>query len=187
MESEQLKSSGAFPDRVQLSLDPGSNQMGVAIFDTEGKFLRSTTLRGSAKAVAARRLNAIGVQFEAFMQEFFSETIIVNTVMELLPPSQITPSLPISPGAIVSRWNNCSRLLPKSAIPVNVWKSVAKQLGCTMSDPKGVKIFKQIPWSYPQPKTHDEADAIMIFLAHSWEVKGLVWLAPDLRVRRMKR
>lgn len=172
---------------MQLSIDPGSTQMGISIFDLEGKFLASETLKADSRMVAARRLNMIHEQFEAFMAQYFPGTLIVNTTLELLPPSQITPSLPISPGAIISAWNNCSRLLPKNAVPVNTWKSVAKQLGCTMSDPKGVKIFEQIPWQFTKPKTHDEADSIIIFLAFCWEVKGLCWLGPDLRVRRMKR
>lgn len=184
IQSEQL---GAHNKYIQLSIDPGSTNMGVAFWDMEGHYLSSTAFRTDPNQSAAQRLYSIRQQFCMTFDMLYPDKIISNTVMELLPPSQICPSLPISPGIIIAHERNISRLLPISAVPVNTWKSVAKQLGYPKNDPKGVDIFKNIPWDYPMPKTEDEADAIIIMLAFFWEQRGLVWLGPDLRVRRMKR
>jgi hypothetical protein len=161
--------------------------MGVAFFDPDGKFITSTTLRANGKDPAARRLTTIRQEFEAFFAENFGDTYITVTVMEHLPPSQTTPSLPISAGCVVSIFRNVSRLTPECAIYVGSWKSVAKQLGCDMRDPKGLPAFKQIPWEFQMPKTEDEADAIFMYLTYSWEHHGYAWLGPNLKVKKVSK
>ena len=184
MQRKQLKPSGGV-QTLHMSIDPGSYKMGVAFFDPDGKFICSTLLKAREKDPAARRLSTIRQKFDAYFAETFGDAYITITVMEHLPPSQITPSLPISAGSIVSMHRNVSRLTPECAIGVGSWKSVAKQLGCTMRDPKGLPAFNQIPWEFQKPGCEDEADAVFIYLAYSWNHHGFAWLGPNLKVKKV--
>lgn len=159
--------------------------MGVAAFDTDGKFLCSQLLKANSKDPAAKRLLTIRQKYEQWITITFGDVYITTTIIEHLPPSQLTASLPISAGAIVSSVRNMSRLTPECSIGTQAWKSVAKQLGCTMRDPKGTIMFKQIPWEFKIPPTEDEADATMMYLAYTFNQKGFAWLGPTLRVKRI--
>lgn len=183
MELEQSMVNGK--KWVHLSIDPGSNKMGLAVFSTAGKLLGTFTATAT-KGAAAQRLLQIREEFYRWFNMFYPDVYIAATIMEHLPPSQKTPSLPISPGCVVAFERNFSPLKPECAVPTNTWKSVMRQLGCNAPDPKGTGIFKSIShWGFEFPKTPDEADAIAIYLAYLWETRGYCWLAPDLRVRRI--
>ncbi len=185
LRNQLQQNSGAFS--IHLSIDPGSHKMGVAAFDREGKYLCSVLLKANPKDPAARRLHTIRTKFESWFSEKFGDAYVTVTTLEHLPPNQITPSLPISAGCIVACQHNVSRLTPEVAICTNTWKSVAKQFGCNMRDPKGVMIFRQIPWEFPIPPTEDEADAVIIYLAYSFIHRGYAWLGPTLRVKQVEK
>lgn len=169
---------------LHMAIDPGSHKMGVSFFTKEGKFLISQTFHAPQKDPATKRLYIIREKFSEFFNSNFPDCYVTVTVMEHLPPSQITPALPISPGAIVSVPRNVSRLTPECAIVTSVWKSVAKQLGCTKRDPKGIPSFREIPWEFPMPNSEDEADSIFMYLAYCWNHHGYCWLGENLRAKK---
>lgn len=170
---------------IHLGIDPGSYKMGIAVFNSDGKFLISELIRANQKMPAARRLYEIQQNAFQWLGTYFPNCSITVTVIEHLPPSQLTSSLPISPGCVVAHPANFSRLTPECAVGTGTWKAVAKQLGCEMRDPKGLPMFKEIPWEFEMPKSEDEADAIMIYLAYSWNHHGYAWLGETLKAQRV--
>ena len=163
----------------QIAIDPGSVKMGLAVFDSCGKYIQSVTLRADKLAPAGARLNLIRVKFLEYWKENFQNQPIRVTVIERLPPSQPRPSLPISPGAVVAVEFNYSTLSEEAHIPVMSWKHLARELGCDDKDPKGVGIFEKIGWDFKYPGSEDEADATMIFLCYYWNVYGYCWLGEN--------
>lgn len=169
---------------LQLSVDPGSRQMGVAVFGKDYKFITSWALKSSREQPAAKRLYLIRKRFEKLWEEHFKDEKIVLTVIEQLPPSQPKASLPISPGAVVSQPYNFSTLGEDTHIPVQTWKAMCRDLGYDHRDPKGIPALKGIGWKWPLPKTDDEADAIILFLCYCWHRFNFLYIGPTTKVTR---
>lgn len=123
----QSKTQNVQCSGLQLSIDPGSRQMGIAVFDKDFKFLCSKALKASREQPAGKRLFLIRKQFEKWWANEFKGEKIVTTVIELLPPSQPKASLPISPGAVVSQAFNYSTLGEDTHIPVQSWKAMCRE------------------------------------------------------------
>lgn len=170
-------------NRVHQSIDPGSNKMGIAVFDTEGRYIKSITLRAPATYSAAQRLNHLRKSYIKWFTDNFPNTIVTVTIMEHLPPNQFTLTLQISPGSVVATKFNRSRLLPEHCIPVETWKKTARELGCKKASPKGVPMLQDIGWEYDLPAMEDEADAIMMYTSYQWVNNKKCWLGPTKRAR----
>lgn len=170
-------------NRVHQAIDPGSNKMGIAIFDTEGRFIVSKTFRAPASYSAAQRLHSIRKQYLKWFSDNFPNTIITKQIMEHLPPNQFTLTLQISPGAVVATKFNRARLQPQDCIPVETWKKTAKELGSKKHNPKGVAILEDIGWEYKMPLLEDEADAIVMYLSYQWVNNKKCWLGPTKKAR----
>lgn len=172
---------------LHLSIDPGSRRMGVAVFSEDGKFIVSKGFSADRSITSARRLWIIRKQFVKWFKENFEGQRVTATIMERLPPKQLAPTLPISPGVIVAHPDNHSSLNPESWIGVQRWKAFVRMVGkSALKNPKGIPALEDIGWSYKMPACEDEADAILLYLTYTWDIKGYAYLGPTHKIKRDK-
>jgi Holliday junction resolvasome RuvABC endonuclease subunit len=170
-------------EKCHISIDPSSTAMGIAVFDIEGKFVDSFCLKVSDGICASMRLYYMRIKFEKEWETRYGKDCMATyATCENLPPSNFAV-LANSAGAIFASGKIAAPLDRYSYVGVQSWKSFCRRNGCKQKDPKGREALKQIGWGYDIPKTDDEADAILIHLAHKFYTKGVYWLSPLKWVR----
>lgn len=146
--------------RLTLSVDSGSNHMGLSLWDGI-EFLRSGTVHaGKPTDPYSKRMKDIRAGFNAWLAEDGPITTVVSENIRL---QLITIPLGIVflHASTVAPFKTCHAISPSS------WKKWAQLHGATgkFKDIKGLKALSEVGWPHPC-HSDDEADSILIALCY---------------------
>jgi Holliday junction resolvasome RuvABC endonuclease subunit len=154
-----------------LSIDPGTNQFGLALFDIKSRSLvESWTLCAPAKGTTVQRM----VSVQSLVSRVVGDKPITQVAVEFYPKSQI-PFIAI--GAVLAGLTSAKAQINKaSLVTPSAWKSYVKKNaapGYIIPDViKGIPALACLGMNLAAD-SDDEADAILV---------GLTWMSKILKI-----
>lgn len=144
-----------------LSLDPGTNLCGVALW-RNGRLVASRVLKSyNTLDNVSDRLRAIADQLNDFLNLY--EAHVTCIITENPPDTLLRAAI----GIILISPRVHTYFSDRFTLGVMEWKKWAANNGATgpFKDIKGVRALGETGFA-PLPETDDEADAIMVYLAY---------------------
>jgi hypothetical protein len=169
-----------------LSIDPASFSAGIALWTPDGQYVASKVFRATQQETFRRYHTLNTMIWEWVAQIGGADALVVCCIVEQIPKLVThNPALPFSASALLVNQRNVSDLKEQHMVAPQTWKWIARKMGAGLQ-PKGILALKEIGWLWKTPENDDEADAILIFLAHRLLSGQITYFSPT-DARRMPR